>query len=156
VITAPAPTPPPLIRARLILRERRREAARWSRMRLADALRLAGQRIDPIPDPFGTIRWRRTTRARPPKLGDTMTFPDTNLRFLFTEAGWQQWRWHRYTADPASGAGNCKCGAAERHKRHPHLPMPMASNPLSCTCGVLVDNHDDLLANTAAYQLNRL
>jgi hypothetical protein len=27
---------------------------------------------------------------------------------------------HDYERDPQSGAGNCKCGAAEHHRRHPH------------------------------------
>ena len=27
---------------------------------------------------------------------------------------------HVYEADPQSGAGNCTCGAPERHPRHPH------------------------------------
>lgn len=27
---------------------------------------------------------------------------------------------HAYVKDAQSGAGNCVCGAAERHVRHPH------------------------------------
>lgn len=27
---------------------------------------------------------------------------------------------HPYQRDPQSGAGNCTCGAAEHHFRHPH------------------------------------
>ena len=27
---------------------------------------------------------------------------------------------HAYESDPQSGAGNCTCGAPERHPRHPH------------------------------------
>ena len=48
---------------------------------------------------------------------------------------------HEYKADPQSGAGNCVCGAAERHRRHPH-DFVRAWNPLMaerrdhCTCGL--------------------
>jgi hypothetical protein len=41
---------------------------------------------------------------------------------------------HRYQRDPHSGAGNCVCGAAERHRRHPHEFLAMGSNPTLCTC----------------------
>jgi hypothetical protein len=48
---------------------------------------------------------------------------------------------HNYIPDPQSGAGNCKqCGAAERHRVHPHQFMransakPNGSQTL-CICG---------------------
>ena len=43
---------------------------------------------------------------------------------------------HSYQRDPQSGAGNCVCGAAERHARHPHeftLPAYGGSNFCCCT-----------------------
>lgn len=46
---------------------------------------------------------------------------------------------HPYVHDPKSGAGNCWCGAAERHARHPHGFMKAASaeprgSATLCTC----------------------
>ena len=43
---------------------------------------------------------------------------------------------HQYEADPASGAGNCRCGGPERHRRHPHEFMAAASRPDLCTCAL--------------------
>lgn len=50
---------------------------------------------------------------------------------------------HLYNTDPQSGAGNCTCGMAERHRRHYHAFMEAAGiggpggNPDHlCTCGL--------------------
>lgn len=48
---------------------------------------------------------------------------------------------HEYNPDPQSGAGNCTCGAAERHRAHPHEFMRAASSPprgsaTVCTCAL--------------------
>lgn len=43
---------------------------------------------------------------------------------------------HAYQRDPQSGAGNCTCGMAERHRRHPHEFMPTASRPDLCVCAL--------------------
>lgn len=47
---------------------------------------------------------------------------------------------HHYTPDPQSGAGNCRCGASKRHRRHPHEYLHQApefgGNPKLCTCGL--------------------
>lgn len=47
---------------------------------------------------------------------------------------------HSYSRDPQSGAGNCVCGGAERHRRHPHLFLHGApeygGNRYICTCGL--------------------
>jgi hypothetical protein len=50
---------------------------------------------------------------------------------------------HLYTANPQSGAGNCTCGQAERHRRHFHEFMEAAGiggpsgNPKRlCTCAL--------------------
>lgn len=43
---------------------------------------------------------------------------------------------HIYQKDPQSGAGNCTCGAAERHRRHPHEFMPSNADPELCVCAL--------------------
>lgn len=43
---------------------------------------------------------------------------------------------HGYIRDPQSGAGNCKCGAFEFHRRHPHEFLPSNSNPDLCVCAL--------------------
>jgi hypothetical protein len=44
---------------------------------------------------------------------------------------------HTYQRDSQSGAGNCTCGAAERHRRHPHLFLSaMRHEQQLCTCGL--------------------
>jgi hypothetical protein len=46
---------------------------------------------------------------------------------------------HEYQRSPHSGAGNCVCGAAERHRRHPHGFIAADSKPELCTCGLPCD-----------------
>lgn len=41
---------------------------------------------------------------------------------------------HAYQLDLQSGAGNCVCGMAEHHRRHPHEFLAAASNPSLCVC----------------------
>lgn len=42
---------------------------------------------------------------------------------------------HAYEKDAQSGAGNCVCGAPERHMRHPHAFMlPAFVNTTNCCC----------------------
>ena len=43
---------------------------------------------------------------------------------------------HEYESDPQSGAGNCVCGYAERHRKHFHNFVPAMSQPDICTCGL--------------------
>lgn len=47
---------------------------------------------------------------------------------------------HAYKADSQSGAGNCVCGASERHRRHPHdyvrAYTVKSDAPVLCTCGL--------------------
>lgn len=43
---------------------------------------------------------------------------------------------HKYDRDPQSGAGNCVCGASERHRRHPHVWMPALTDPRLCVCAL--------------------
>jgi hypothetical protein len=43
---------------------------------------------------------------------------------------------HRYERDPQSGAGNCVCGAAEHHRRHPHDFWAAASAHSLCVCAL--------------------
>jgi len=43
---------------------------------------------------------------------------------------------HIYLKDPQSGAGNCTCGAAERHRRHPHEFVAILKQHELCTCGL--------------------
>jgi hypothetical protein len=43
---------------------------------------------------------------------------------------------HDYQADPQSGAGNCVCGMAEAHRRHPHAFRAAASDPTRCVCAL--------------------
>jgi hypothetical protein len=154
VIPAPAPGPPLLDRWRLIVRERRREAWRRARPALARELREAAQRLDPLPPPLNALH--------PPqigyKVGSTMTFPKHDVRLIYTTARrWEPWGFHTFTPHPASGAGNCVCGGAERHRRHPHEPMPRASNEYECVCGVLIEDsgrsHAELLAGLARLRL---
>jgi hypothetical protein len=47
-------------------------------------------------------------------------------------------RLHEYEKDTHSGAGNCTCGAAERHARHPHMYLRglWPSGGEKCTCGL--------------------
>lgn len=41
---------------------------------------------------------------------------------------------HSYVSDPQSGAGNCTCGAALYHRRHPHpFRLGTATN---CVCAL--------------------
>lgn len=40
---------------------------------------------------------------------------------------------HDYQRSPHSGAGNCDCGAAEHHVRHPHA-YRQAANFAACVC----------------------
>lgn len=46
---------------------------------------------------------------------------------------------HPYNRDPQSGAGNCVCGMALRHRRHWHEYMPAAGHPDICTCALPKD-----------------
>lgn len=47
---------------------------------------------------------------------------------------------HPYTPDPQSGAGNCTCGMAERHRTHPHTYMRAAYTTADlCTCALPPD-----------------
>jgi hypothetical protein len=41
---------------------------------------------------------------------------------------------HAYVQDAQSGAGNCTCGAAREHRRHPH-EFRRARNFPGCVCG---------------------
>lgn len=43
---------------------------------------------------------------------------------------------HLYNADSRSGAGNCTCGMAERHRCHYHQFMPGRNRPDLCTCAL--------------------
>jgi hypothetical protein len=43
---------------------------------------------------------------------------------------------HAYQADRQSGAGNCVCGYAEHHRRHPHTFRPMRSFKGRCVCAL--------------------
>lgn len=42
---------------------------------------------------------------------------------------------HAYDGDPQSGAGNCRCGGAREHVRHPHDFTPRANDTHLCVCG---------------------
>lgn len=42
---------------------------------------------------------------------------------------------HEYKSDPQSGAGNCVCGQAERHRDHFHKFIKSMSSDI-CTCGL--------------------
>lgn len=42
---------------------------------------------------------------------------------------------HPYERDPQSGAGNCACGAAQHHRRHPHL-FRQALGSERCVCAL--------------------
>lgn len=42
---------------------------------------------------------------------------------------------HAYDRDPQSGAGNCQCGRAHEHVKHPHDFRPRASDKRRCVCG---------------------
>jgi hypothetical protein len=44
---------------------------------------------------------------------------------------------HAYVRDSWSGAGNCTCGAAEAHRRHPHWFTSSRSDTSRCVCGLL-------------------
>lgn len=46
---------------------------------------------------------------------------------------------HIYTKDPQSGAGNCTCGAAELHRRHPHEFVAMRAVDDNCVCGLVFE-----------------
>jgi len=62
---------------------------------------------------------------------------------------------HAYQRDPQSGAGNCICGAAEEHRRHPH-DFRRAWNPLRptqneyCVCGRLPEDKIHLAGFTSS------
>lgn len=43
---------------------------------------------------------------------------------------------HPYEEDSQSGAGNCTCGAAEHHRRHPHTYLRAWFNDGRCVCGL--------------------
>jgi hypothetical protein len=52
---------------------------------------------------------------------------------------------HAYQRSPYSGAGNCRCGCPERHRRHPHAFMrgwqsPPAGSETLCTCALPLAN----------------
>lgn len=68
---------------------------------------------------------------------------------------------HDYQADPQSGAGNCTCGAAEHHRRHPHpfwrispqygMATILSTGTLdTCVCGLRAeaDQHLAVLATS--------
>jgi hypothetical protein len=46
---------------------------------------------------------------------------------------------HLYKPDPHSGAGNCACGAPERHWNHPHEAASSLMMPERCTCAQLLN-----------------
>lgn len=43
---------------------------------------------------------------------------------------------HEYDRSPQSGAGNCRCGAAEHYRLHPHEFWGADSDPSHCVCGL--------------------
>lgn len=43
---------------------------------------------------------------------------------------------HEYKSDPQSGAGNCTCGQAERHRNHFHTFVTAQSWEGLCTCAL--------------------
>lgn len=43
---------------------------------------------------------------------------------------------HEYKSDSQSGAGNCTCGMAERHRNHFHKFVKAASRDDICTCAL--------------------
>jgi hypothetical protein len=43
---------------------------------------------------------------------------------------------HDYERSPHSGAGNCVCGMAEHHRRHPHEFWAAASDETHCVCAL--------------------
>lgn len=45
---------------------------------------------------------------------------------------------HEYQEDRQSGAGNCTCGAAKNHMRHPHAFLKAARFP-HCVCTQAAD-----------------
>jgi hypothetical protein len=43
---------------------------------------------------------------------------------------------HEYKSDPQSGAGNCICGQAERHRNHFHKFVKAMNRNDICTCAL--------------------
>lgn len=43
---------------------------------------------------------------------------------------------HEYKSDPQSGAGNCTCGQAERHRNHFHKFVKAMGYDDICTCAL--------------------